>query len=92
MRKEWMFKLVGKEQFTIGKAKCTIGIDATSGFMYEYTIEVNGKPLEKFSENQSKIMCSWLTDATGEETRITLGRSDNEALYFITVCREVSNS
>ena len=43
MRKEWMFKLVGKEYFEIGKsrAKCCISIDAVSGFAYEYTIEVS---------------------------------------------------
>ena len=42
MRKEWMFKLVGKEYFEVGKsrAKCCISIDAVSGFAYEYTIEV----------------------------------------------------
>ena len=69
-----MFKLVGKEHFNIGKAKCCISIDATSGFMYDYSMEVNGKTLEKFSENQSKIMCSWITDVAGEDTRITLGK------------------
>ena len=54
MRQEWMFKLVGKEHFTVGKAKCCIAIEAVSGFAYEYSIEVNGKSLQKFSENQSK--------------------------------------
>lgn len=58
-REDWMFKLVGKEHFKVGKAKCTISIDACSGFAYEYTLEVNGKSLEKFSENQSKIMRCW---------------------------------
>ncbi|XP_053408188.1 fas apoptotic inhibitory molecule 1-like [Mercenaria mercenaria] len=58
-REDWMFKLVGKEHFSVGKAKCTISIDACSGFAYEYTLSVNGKSLEKFSENQSKIMNCW---------------------------------
>ncbi len=43
MRKDWMFKLVGKEHFKLGKAQasCCISIDAVSGFAYEYTIEVS---------------------------------------------------
>ena len=43
MRKDWMFKLVGKEYFTIGKskAKCCVSIDAVSGFAYEYSLEVS---------------------------------------------------
>ncbi|KAL4228835.1 hypothetical protein ACF0H5_011876 [Mactra antiquata] len=64
-KEDWMFKLVGKEYFTIGSgskppAKCVISIDACSGFAYEYTLEVNGKSLEKFRENQSKIMKCWV--------------------------------
>lgn len=70
---DWMFKLVGKEHFTVGKAKCCIAIDAVSGFSYEYTLDVNGKPLKKFQENQSKIMKTWLPFVSGEPTRIVLG-------------------
>lgn len=58
-REDWMFKLVGKEHFKVGSAKCTISIDACSGFAYEYTLEVNGKSLEKFRENQNKIQKCW---------------------------------
>ncbi|KAK0067474.1 fas apoptotic inhibitory molecule 1, partial [Biomphalaria pfeifferi] len=54
-RQDWMFKLVGKEHFQVGKAKCVITIEAVSGFSYEYTLDVNGKPLKKFIENQSKV-------------------------------------
>lgn len=58
-RTDWMFKLVGKETFNIGPSKCIISIDAVSGFAYEYKLEVNGKSLEKFTENQNKIMKCW---------------------------------
>jgi len=73
MRKDWMFKLVGTEHFTIGKARCCITIDAAEGFMYQYLLEVNGKTLEKFTENQSKIMNTWLCDVSGMPFRIVLG-------------------
>ena len=40
MRENWMFKLVGRECFSIGKHKCVINIDSSTGFAYEYTLEV----------------------------------------------------
>jgi len=73
MRKDWMFKLVGAEQFTIGKAQCCITVDAAEGFMYQYSLEVNGKTLDKFTENQSKIMKTWTCSVSGMPFRIVLG-------------------
>ncbi|CAH1772477.1 unnamed protein product [Owenia fusiformis] len=72
LRRDWMFKLVGREHFNIGKAKCSIIVEAISGFAYEYSLEVNGKPLKKFSENQSKIMKTWTLTVSGEPTRVVL--------------------
>ena len=72
-----MFKLVGKEHFKVGNAKCTISIDACSGFAYEYTLEVNGKSLEKFKENQGKIMKCWyftLGSKGSSPYRVVLGK------------------
>jgi hypothetical protein len=79
-RTDWMFKLVGKEHFQIGhsKAKCTITIDAVSGFAYEYTLEVNGKSLNKFRENQSKIQKAWVLTIAGNPIRVCLGESRME--------------
>ena len=81
MRKDWVFKLVGTEHFNIGKAKCCISIDAMDGFMYRYSLEVNGKKLEKFSENQSKILKTWEWITRGEEFRVVLGMQFC-SLYF----------
>jgi len=86
MRKDWMFKLVGAEQFTIGKARCCITIDAAEGFMYQYSLEVNGKTLEKFTENQSKIMKTWLCNVSGMPFRIVLGRTANYCAFICTSC------
>ncbi|XP_005104659.1 fas apoptotic inhibitory molecule 1 [Aplysia californica] len=71
-RQDWMFKLVGKEYFQVSKAKCCISIDAVSGFAYEYTLDVNGKPLKKFQENQSKIMKCWVLYLGGNDVRVVL--------------------
>ncbi|KAK2505958.1 hypothetical protein MC885_020902 [Smutsia gigantea] len=70
IRKEWMFKLVGKETFCIGatKTKATINIDAISGFAYEYTLEINGKSLKKYMENRSKTTNTWVLHLDEKDT------------------------
>lgn len=73
-RVDWMFKLVGSEYFEVGKqkAKCVINISAVDGFAYEYTMDVNGKSLENFTENRSKVQCTWCLPVNGIDTRIVL--------------------
>uniref|UniRef100_A0A8D0FJQ1 Fas apoptotic inhibitory molecule 1 n=2 Tax=Strigidae TaxID=30459 RepID=A0A8D0FJQ1_STROC len=74
IRKEWMFKLVGKETFPVGvsKTKATINIDAVSGFAYEYTLEINGKSLKKYMENRSKTTNTWVLSLGGTDYRVVL--------------------
>ena len=72
LRHDWLFKLVGKESFKIGKHDCTINIEAISGFSYEYSLDVDGKPLEKFSENRSKISRTWTMKLDGKDYRAVL--------------------
>ncbi|ERE76186.1 fas apoptotic inhibitory molecule 1-like protein [Cricetulus griseus] len=75
IRKEWMFKLVGKETFCVGaaKTKATINIDAVSGFAYEYTLEIDGKSLKKYMENRSKTTNTWVLHLDGQDLRVVLG-------------------
>ncbi len=73
-----MFKLVGRELFTIGSnqstaTKCAIIVEPAGAFAYEYTLEVNGKTFEKFREQQNKSMQTWNVDVSGRSTRIVLG-------------------
>ncbi|XP_042260923.1 fas apoptotic inhibitory molecule 1-like isoform X2 [Thunnus albacares] len=74
VRKDWLFKLVGKENFTVGAAntKATINIEAISGFAYEYTLEVDGKSLQKFIDNRAKTTKTWLLKVDGEDRRVVL--------------------
>uniref|UniRef100_S4RI67 Fas apoptotic inhibitory molecule a n=1 Tax=Petromyzon marinus TaxID=7757 RepID=S4RI67_PETMA len=74
IRRDWMFKLVGKETFTVGatETKATINIDAVSGFAYEYTLEINGKSLKKFIENRSKTSKTWVLQLDGVDIRVVL--------------------
>ena len=43
LRRDWMFKLVGTETFSVGKNKaaCSIKIEPVGGFSYEYSLEVS---------------------------------------------------
>uniref|UniRef100_A0A3B4EXK3 Fas apoptotic inhibitory molecule 1-like n=1 Tax=Pundamilia nyererei TaxID=303518 RepID=A0A3B4EXK3_9CICH len=77
LRRDWMFKLVGKETFSVGSSdtKATINIDAVSGFAYEYTLEINGKSLKKYMENRSKVTSTWLLNLDGIDCRVVLGDS-----------------
>ncbi|CAJ0596592.1 unnamed protein product [Cylicocyclus nassatus] len=78
LRRDWMFKLVGKETFQLGKMKCTITVEALGTFAYEYSLEVNGKNYEKFREEQSRKLLCWETHIGGEETRIVLDKETME--------------
>ncbi|KAM8855360.1 fas apoptotic inhibitory molecule a isoform 3-T4 [Spinachia spinachia] len=75
VRRDWMFKLVGKETFNVGRSetKATINIDAVSGFAYEYTLEIDGKSLKKYMENRSKVTSTWVLNLDGIDSRVVLG-------------------
>uniref|UniRef100_A0A9J8BZP2 Fas apoptotic inhibitory molecule 1 n=3 Tax=Cyprinus carpio TaxID=7962 RepID=A0A9J8BZP2_CYPCA len=74
IKRDWMFKLVGKETFHVGgtNTKATINIDAVSGFAYEYTLEINGQSLKKYMENRSKVTSTWLLNLDGIDCRVVL--------------------
>ncbi|KAL2087467.1 hypothetical protein ACEWY4_016295 [Coilia grayii] len=74
IRRDWMFKLVGKETFSVGvmEAKATIFIEAISGFAYEYCLNINGKNYQKFMDNRSKVSKSWTLKLDGRDYRIVL--------------------
>lgn len=78
LRRDWMFKLVGKETFPVGRtgAKATINIEALTGFTYEYTLEINGKSLQTFIDNWAKISMTWLLKLDGADCRIVLGKRE----------------
>lgn len=83
MRRDWMFKLVGTETFEIGnepRAKCQININAGNGFTYEYTLLVNGKQLQIFKQQQSKVMKTWFYEASRRTFRIVLGKQKSRGV------------
>ncbi|XP_017259996.1 fas apoptotic inhibitory molecule 1 [Kryptolebias marmoratus] len=74
LRKDWMFKLVGKETFTLGRSdtKATISIEAVSGFAYEYALLVDGKSLQKFIDNRAQTTKTWVIPVDGMDYRVVL--------------------
>ncbi|XP_074652371.1 fas apoptotic inhibitory molecule 1-like isoform X1 [Tubulanus polymorphus] len=69
-REDWMFRLVGEETFKIGAASCVVKIEAVNGFIYEYTLEINGKELKKFRENQRRNLKTWIFTLTNAPYRV----------------------
>ncbi|XP_062852869.1 fas apoptotic inhibitory molecule b isoform X1 [Trichomycterus rosablanca] len=74
LRRDWMFKLVGKETFPVGctGTKATINIEALTGLSYEYTLEINGKSFQTFMDNWAKTTKTWLLKLDGADCRIVL--------------------
>uniref|UniRef100_A0A3B3H4N5 Fas apoptotic inhibitory molecule b n=1 Tax=Oryzias latipes TaxID=8090 RepID=A0A3B3H4N5_ORYLA len=74
VKKDWMFKLVGKETFTIGSTniKATINIEAVSGFAYEYSLDIDGKSLQKFVDDRAKTTKTWVFQVDGTDYRVVL--------------------
>ncbi|KAF7207094.1 fas apoptotic inhibitory molecule b [Nothobranchius furzeri] len=74
IRKDWMFKLVGKETFTVGSSdiKATINIEAIGGFSYEYSLNIDGTSLQKFINNRAKATRTWVFQMDGADYRVVL--------------------
>ncbi|CAD7089196.1 unnamed protein product [Hermetia illucens] len=75
-RREWMFKLVGEDFFTLEGLRCIIRVDPAPGFKYYYQLFVDGHPFEQFTEHQARVLKTWLVraDDDGKEYRIVLER------------------
>ena len=94
-RKNWMFRLVGKESFQVGTKRAFVKIDAI-GFVYEYTLNVDGKTLKKFVENRRKTTKTWLPSLAGEHHRVVLEKDTLDVFVdgqpVETAVREIKNS
>lgn len=77
IRREWMFKLVGDEKFTLGgqKAVCELKVDPMPHFTFSYGLVVDGKPYEKFFEKQNKELRTWAILIHNKRFKIVFGAS-----------------
>ena len=70
-RKNWMFSLVGKEEFTVAGKHAEIFITC-KGWDFEYTLVVEGKSLRRFMEGRMRNTRTWLPVLDGEQHRVVL--------------------
>lgn len=72
-----MFKLVGTETFRVGlsKTRATISIEAACGLSYQYSLLVDGRSLQDFTNNRAKTTKTWDIHVDGTDHRIVLGES-----------------
>ena len=62
------------EKFKISGRNAQITI-ATTGWMFEYTLEIGGKSLKKFAEAECKNTRTWLPKVNGQPHRVFLGQT-----------------
>ncbi|KAH8320973.1 hypothetical protein KR067_012832 [Drosophila pandora] len=85
LRRDWMFKLVGEDTFHIDQIRCIIRVDPAPGFKYEYSLYIDGKSHEQYTEEMTRQYRLWLytqdsAAETSQEYRIML-KLDTLSLY-----------
>ncbi|KAH8275531.1 fas apoptotic inhibitory molecule 1 isoform X1 [Drosophila bipectinata] len=85
LRRDWMFKLVGEDTFHIDQIRCIIRVDPAPGFKYEYSLYIDGKSHEQYTEEMTRQYRLWLytqdsAAETAQEYRIML-KLDTLSLY-----------
>lgn len=55
-----MFKLVGEDTFHIDQTRCIIRVDPAPGFKYEYSLYIDGKSHELYTEEMTRQYRLWL--------------------------------
>lgn len=89
-----MFKLVGEDTFCIEQSRCIIRVDPAPGFKYEYSLYIDGKPHDQYTEELTRQYRLWLyarqageTSDSSQEYRIML-KLDTLSLYVNDELRE----
>lgn len=73
LRRDWMFKLVGEDSFKLDETRCIIRVDPAPGFKYTYNLYVGGKPYDKFTERQARVLKAWEVTVADKLYRVVLG-------------------
>lgn len=59
VRRDWMFRLVGDDIFKLSNLQCILRVEPAPGFRYKYSLFVDGKSYDQFTERQAKALKSW---------------------------------
>ena len=76
-RKNWMIPLVGIQEFKIGDKNILITIQP-NGLIFEYTLFINGKPLDKFVQAMKRSLIVWTPVMNSLKHRVTLDKVSME--------------
>eukprot|EP00048_Salpingoeca_helianthica_P024749 m.35005 g.35005 ORF g.35005 m.35005 type:complete len:188 (-) comp9567_c1_seq1:331-894(-) len=80
-RQNWMFKLVGSEEFSFlsngQEHHATISIEPM-GFNYSYTLLIDDKPLDSFKQNLRRTTQTWRFPLEGLEHSVVLDKETME--------------
>ncbi|XP_017146045.1 fas apoptotic inhibitory molecule 1 isoform X2 [Drosophila miranda] len=95
LRRDWMFKLVGEDTFHIDQSRCIIRVDPAPGFKYEYSLYIDGKSHDQYTEDVTRQYRLWLStchssstsETPAQEYRIML-KLDTLSLYVNDDLRE----
>ncbi|XP_055527846.1 fas apoptotic inhibitory molecule 1 [Wyeomyia smithii] len=74
-RRDWMFKLVGEDMFKLEDKRCIVRVDPLPGFKYSYSLFVDGKSYEQFTESQAKALRTWEINLGDNFYRIVLEKN-----------------
>ncbi|XP_055336837.1 uncharacterized protein LOC129587230 [Paramacrobiotus metropolitanus] len=58
-RQNYMFKLVGREHFSIGNVPCSVSIEAAPNMRYLYKLDVDGQTYERYVETTGRVFRIW---------------------------------
>ncbi|XP_057329673.1 fas apoptotic inhibitory molecule 1 isoform X2 [Microplitis mediator] len=75
IHRDWMFRLVGDEEFVYGGTKFIIRVDPIPGLKYSYTLWVNGKSFTSFIQEQSKILETWIVRIGEKKYKVILDKN-----------------
>ncbi|XP_017019042.1 fas apoptotic inhibitory molecule 1 isoform X2 [Drosophila kikkawai] len=66
-----MFKLVGEDTFHIDQTRCIIRVDPAPGFKYEYSLYIDGKSHELYTDEMTRQYRLWLYTGNAADAEAT---------------------
>ncbi|KAH8291472.1 hypothetical protein KR054_012082 [Drosophila jambulina] len=72
LRRDWMFKLVGEDTFHIDQTRCIIRVDPAPGFKYEYSLYIDGKSHELYTDEMTRQYRLWLYTGNATDAEATM--------------------
>ncbi|XP_057379424.1 fas apoptotic inhibitory molecule 1-like [Daphnia carinata] len=82
LRKEWMFRLVGSENFRIGRYECKLDVEPDGTFGLLYLLSINGQDIGEFQEVNKKRWITWNVNSSEGKSDTILFEKDTMDVWF----------